>query len=74
MLKKLSFIGLLLAYFSGNAQSNFEFQRTWGTYFGPVGGRSWSATFQGKQLFFDSQNNIYTKGLIVPIASYGTSY
>lgn len=74
MLKKLSFIGLLLVYFSGNAQSNFEFQRTWGTYFGPVGGRSWSATFQGKQLFFDSQNNIYTKGLIVPIASYGTSY
>lgn len=74
MLKKLFFIWLFLAYFYGNAQSNFEFQRAWSTYFGPVGGRSWSATFQGKQIFFDSQNNIYTKGLVTPITSYGAPY
>lgn len=74
MLRKLLFLLYFGIYTLGISQSNFEYQRTWGTYFGPIGGRSWSATFQGKQLFFDSQNNIYAKGLVVTIASYGSTY
>ncbi|MBD8084342.1 T9SS type A sorting domain-containing protein [Chryseobacterium caseinilyticum] len=73
MSKILFFLLLIAMTVFVKAQSNFEYERAWGTYFGPVGAKSFSGTFNGKQIFFDSQDNIYTKGLIYQ-SSFPESY
>lgn len=57
------------------AQSNFEYERAWGTYFGPLGGRGWSANlFLSPSVFFDSQNNIHMNGTVTNLPNYPLSY
>ena len=74
MIKKLlSFFGLI-TFFSFNAQNNFEYTRTWGTYFGPVGTKAWTE-YPTPSILFDSQNNIYTNGFIISVNNnYPNSY
>lgn len=63
----------LFSIFSLNAQSNFEYLRTWGTYFGPVGAKSW-LEYSVNPIYFDSQNNIYTNGQVLGYNTYQSSY
>ncbi|MBT2621774.1 T9SS type A sorting domain-containing protein [Chryseobacterium sp. ISL-6] len=74
MTKKLLFLLSIFLLNLTMAQSGFEYSRSWGTYFGPVGGRSWTALFDTKPILFDSQDNIYVKGLVTGIISYNTPY
>ncbi|EJL67671.1 T9SS type A sorting domain-containing protein [Chryseobacterium populi] len=74
MAKKLFFLVNIFLFNFIMAQNNFEYLRSWGTYFGPVGGRSWTSLFDTKPILFDSQDNIYVKGFVTGIISYNTSY
>ncbi|KQR95459.1 hypothetical protein ASG01_06345 [Chryseobacterium sp. Leaf180] len=74
MIKKLLSTISFIFYIILHSQSTFEYQRSWGTYLGPIGGKIHTYIFNGDALFFDSQNNIYTKGYIEPIAGNPVSY
>lgn len=74
MIKKTLLFLNLFTFLFLSAQSSFEYQRSWGTYLGPIGSRCYTLTFNGKPIFFDSQNNIYTKGAVSPISGYPASY
>lgn len=73
MIKFLLSFFTILGFFSLSAQNNFEYQRTWGTYFGPVGAKSWNE-YTVNPIYFDSQNNIYTNGQVNAYNNYPNSY
>jgi hypothetical protein len=74
MTKKLFFLLNIFLLNLTMAQTGFEYSRSWGTYFGPVGGRSWTPLFDTKSILFDSQDNTYVKGLVTGIISYNIPY
>ena len=74
-MKKLYTIICFLSSLTIFAQSNFEWQRIWGTYFGPIGAQI--AIGDGSYypgLLFDSQENIYIEGEIDSYSQYNQDY
>ena len=55
------------------SQNTFEYERTWGTYFGPTGGQIASGSHR-RGILFDSQKNMYIKGGIWNNLFYANSY
>lgn len=74
MIKKTLLFLNFFTFLFLSAQSTFEYQRSWGTYLGPIGSRCYTSVFNGQAVFFDSENNIYTKGSVAPISGYPASY
>lgn len=66
---------LLFTLFSGHlfSQNNFEYERTWGTYFGANGGTP-EGIFANKGILFDSQRNMHMRGHVSNTFSYGAAY
>ena len=73
MIKKTLFFLHICVSFLAIAQSSFEYERTWGTYFGPVASRSW-IQYNINPIYFDSQNNIYTNGQVHGYNNYPNTY
>lgn len=69
-------IALLLCLHFGSmfhAQNTFEYERTWGTYFGPAGGQL-AGVWHNGAIFFDTQQNMYMRGHVWSEASNGNAY
>lgn len=66
---------LLFTLFSTqlSSQNNFEYARTWGTYFGPNSGQV-AGVYTNKGILFDSQRNMHIRGNIWNSSNYGTAY
>ncbi len=73
MIKKTILLLNFFTFLFLSAQSSFEYQRSWGTYLGPVGGKSW-IQYHINPIYFDSQSNIYVNGLVHGYNNYPTSY
>ncbi|MDF0718431.1 T9SS type A sorting domain-containing protein [Kaistella sp. PBT33-4] len=65
-------IGIMLCNFM-SAQVGFEYERTWGTYFGPAGSQIAGSEVR-RGIIFDSQKNMYLRGGIWHNATYANSY
>jgi hypothetical protein len=66
---------LLFTLFSSQffSQNNFEYARTWGTYFGATGGQI-AGVYINKGILFDSQRNMHLRGNIWNSSNYGPAY
>lgn len=74
---KLKLFVLLSAIGLGNyshAQSNFPYERDWGTYVGGSGTYLGEFSLIGTSLFKDSQNNIHVAGQTTFESGYSASY
>ncbi len=70
--KHLIFLLIFLLNHPVSSQ-NFEYERTWGTYFGPTGGQI-ASQYHALGIVFDSQKNMYMRGHIWHQASYPNTY
>lgn len=64
MVKKLLPLFFALSLFTVHAQSNFEYELSWSTYFGPVGAKSWTEPAT-PPIQFDANQNIHLTGLAI---------
>lgn len=55
------------------SQQPFEFERTWGTYFGPAGTQI-AGIYHQKGILFDSQKNKYVRGSMWNYSNFPASY
>lgn len=55
------------------SQQPFEFERTWGTYFGPAGTQM-AGIYHQKGILFDSQKNMYMRGSMWNYSNFPASY
>lgn len=60
----LLFLACLLNTIYSFSQNNFEYQRSWSTYFGPVGAKSWIEVATSP-ILFDDDSNIYLTGMAI---------
>lgn len=76
MMRILLFLMAILGSEGMNAQSNFEYQRDWSTYFGGVAAVPYFARGMGgnRTLHFDREDNIYLNAGIAATAAQTESY
>ena len=74
--KNMKNFTLLVCFFLAGffaAQNNFEYERTWGTYFGPAGAQM-SGNYMQMGIAFDSQKNMHMRGHIWYNSFYPDTY
>lgn len=76
MNKILLFIIIFVNFSFFSSQSNFEYQRNWSTYLGPVGSAPWPSRGMGgnRSIVFDKNSNIYLNGSVHATNNYTASY
>lgn len=75
MKRILLFLVAILSSEGTNAQSNFDYQRDWSTYFGSVGAMPIASAFTNEHpIHFDREHNIYLSATIGATSAQTESY
>lgn len=72
-MKSTFIVALLLIFNFFSSQSVFEFERSWGTYFGANGGQI-AGIHTTKGILFDSQQNLHVRGTVWNQQNVSSSY
>lgn len=72
-MKNLFFFSFMLLALLFPAQNTFEYERVWGTYFGPGGGQT-AGIFYPKGILFDSQEYMHFDGNLLYAGQAGAAY